>query len=264
MRHAVRVTLSAVLTAVMLAVAGPAYAVPANDTIAGATVVPALPYTDETETTETVAAPEETSSDCAISHTVWYRFTSSTEGFLRADTFGSDFDTVIVAYAVTGTELTEVGCDDDEGPDETSSQLTFPVTSGTTYLIQVGGAPSAPTGSLTFRLQESGPPFGIADIVIDRSTVSRRGNVTITGTITCLGTPEDVVVTVSVIERVGNKTVAGQKFVRVEDCRGETSFTAEISPSTGRFVPGRARVDVSAVSQTDSLETSTTVRLRRR
>jgi hypothetical protein len=266
MRQTVRLTLSTFLIAgFTFAVAGPAYAAPANELIAGATVVPSLPYVDVQDTTETAATPEAPSSSCAISHTVWYEFTATTDGFVRADTFGSNFDTMIVAYAVTGTELTEVGCDDDEGPDATSSQLTFAVTAGTTYLIQVGGAPTDSTGSLTFHLQESGPPFGIGDIAITRATLSQRGSVvTITGTITCLGTPEDVVITLTVVERIGQRTVTGEGSATLRDCRGETEFTAQVTASSGRFVPGRARIDASATSQTDSFETSTTVRLRPR
>jgi hypothetical protein len=272
MRPTARVTLCALLIAgLTLSVGGPAFAAPTNDGISGATVVTSLPFTDTINTTDTAAAAETTSAFCEIGHTVWYRFTATTDGYVRADTFGSSFDTVIVAYADTGTGLPagldEVGCDDDEGRDGLTSQLTLPVTDGTTYLIQVGGCcnmdPEA--GSLTFHLEESGPPFGIESVTIVRATVSRHtGVVTVTGTITCLGTPEAVVIDVEVVQRVGTGIVTGTASAQVLDCRGATMFTAVVNGSDGRFKPGRAHVDVSARSQTDLFETSTSVRLRRR
>jgi hypothetical protein len=268
MRPIARLTSCALLVAgLTLFVAGSASAAPVNDRIGAATVVTSLPFTDVLDTTDTAVAAEATSAFCEIGHTVWYSFTASTDGYVRADTLGSDFDTVIVAYADSGTGLQEVGCDDDEGPDHLSSQLTLPVTAGTTYLIQVGGCcnQDPQTGSLTFHLAESGPPFGIESITIARATVSRHaGVVTITGTITCLGTPEDVVVDVEVTQRTGGDIVSGIGSAKVPECRGATTFTVEVSALEGRFRPGRARVDVSAGSQTDLFEASTTVRLRRR
>lgn len=267
MRHTARRTLSAFLiVGLTLAIAGPAYAAPANEGVAGAEVIRTLPFTDTVETTDTAGAPEATSAFCTdLLHTVWYSVTATEDGFLRADTGGSDFDTVIVAYADTAGGLVEVGCDDDEGPVAPDSQLTFAVTAGTTYLIQVGGTSQAPTGSLVFHLQESGPPFGIGGITIDRAIVRRRGSVvSVTGTIECLGTPEDVTVDVSLVERTGSRTVTGEGTVTIEECRGTTTFTAEVTATNGRFVPGRASVGVTATSQTDTFVTSTTIRLRRR
>jgi hypothetical protein len=73
--------------------------------------------------------------------TLWWRYTPSVSGRLRATTAGSGYDTVLAAYsgsAVTG--LTSLGCDDDgAGTQGGTSVLELNVVAGQTYHFQVGG-----------------------------------------------------------------------------------------------------------------------------
>ncbi len=70
--------------------------------------------------------------------TVWFSV-QGTGGPITFDPRGSDFDTVVAAYAVT-SGLQQVGCVDDDADIHTAQgPLTFDTQAGTTYLIQIGG-----------------------------------------------------------------------------------------------------------------------------
>lgn len=129
---------------------------PPNDNFANRVTISSTPFTDAKITTEATMEPGEQQPSCApIGKTVWYQFTPGSNTILRADTIGSDFDTVVGAW--TGTTLpglTEVGCDDDSGLG-VESDLAFQAVAGTTYLFQVGGF-SGDSGNLAFRLSEGG------------------------------------------------------------------------------------------------------------
>jgi len=79
-------------------------------------------------------------ADFGLNYTVWYTFTG-TGGEVTLDTAGSDFDTVIDAYAVDpdGNPV-GVGCADFNEDGSPIARLTLPTDEGVTYLIQVGGS----------------------------------------------------------------------------------------------------------------------------
>jgi hypothetical protein len=141
---------------------GVASAAPANDNFAGRETIAALPFSDTTDTTTATlegGEPESAEGDCVLNppgymdKTVWYQFTAPTEAILTADTFGSDFDTVIAVW--TGTSLgslTPVDCNDQF--DGSQSEVSFPTSAGTTYLFQVGGY-FGNSGTLIFHLVKS-------------------------------------------------------------------------------------------------------------
>src|SRR5918996_844934 len=69
---------------------------------------------------------------------VWYRFTPATDVVLRADTLGSDFDTVLAVW--TGSDLASlspVACNDDVF--SAQSIAVFAAEAGVTFAFQVGG-----------------------------------------------------------------------------------------------------------------------------
>lgn len=78
----------------------------------------------------------------AMGHTVWYTVIGTGHP-VTIDTSGSDFDTVVAAYAPENGGLTEIACDDDVVyvPIGTSYQaaVTFDTLPGVEYYIQVGG-----------------------------------------------------------------------------------------------------------------------------
>ncbi len=67
---------------------------------------------------------------------MWYEFTAPTDGIATADTFGSDYDTLLSVYTGACDALTSVpdGCNDD-APNTAQSQVTFAAAGGTTYVF---------------------------------------------------------------------------------------------------------------------------------
>jgi hypothetical protein len=150
----------ALSVAVALALS-PALASPANDDFANAEEIAAVPFSASVNTsgaTEEFLEP----TFCGMTNTIWYRFTPGADDHLVANTFGSDFDTVIAVYTqgplgLGVADLNLVQCNDDF--DGRQSQLDFDATGGTTYYIQVGGW-NGQTGNLEFVLAETGAISG--------------------------------------------------------------------------------------------------------
>jgi len=71
--------------------------------------------------------------------TVWFSF-RGTGHPITFDPGGSTFDTVVAAYASSGSDLEQVGCvDDDSNIGSTQGHLTFDTQLGVSYLVQIGG-----------------------------------------------------------------------------------------------------------------------------
>ncbi len=128
-----------------------------NDNFTAAVVIPEpLPFTNAQNTAGSTTEPGEPSPCGAIAATVWYRFTPSSNQTLVADTFGSNYDTVLAVY--TGLSLgalSLVGCNDQFGGNQ--SQVQFSAATGTTYYIQAGGY-FGQTGTLVLNLAPPPPP----------------------------------------------------------------------------------------------------------
>ena len=89
-----------------------------------------------------------------LGNAVWWSFRAATDGLVRVDTEGSDFDTVLsVLDAETGVELS---CNDDESSGNTASVFDIGVTAGTLYLVRVSGFQGA-EGAVA--LEVSGAPI---------------------------------------------------------------------------------------------------------
>ena len=119
-----------------------------------------LLFTDVTDTVGMSVEPTEPLTcefeEVSLGSTVWYRFTPQQDMELYADTFGSDFDTVLAVYV--GPDLRSLGqiaCNDDVG-DASHSGLTFMAFAGETYYFQAGGY-EGETGSLEFYLEQTEP-----------------------------------------------------------------------------------------------------------
>lgn len=84
---------------------------------------------------------------------IWYSWTASSDGVVTIDTSGSTFDTVLGVYVSTSqtnltmTNLLEVAEDDDFNG-KLTSLVSFPVTAGTTYKIDIDGY-NGPNGTIT-------------------------------------------------------------------------------------------------------------------
>ena len=134
-----------------------------NDNCAAATVIASCPYTNSVNTSSVTNESGEPESECTSQgNSVWYSYTAGANSALvTVDTCGSDYDTAVMVWRVTGgtcdfPSFVPVACDDDGAGcgDGLQSLVTFVAEPGQTYKIQVGGfggesGSGGETGSLT-------------------------------------------------------------------------------------------------------------------
>jgi hypothetical protein len=99
------------------------------------------------------------SSYTAIENDIWFEWTADFTGTCEVDTCnGTIVDTKIAAYPGGGCPVdgSSIGCSDDTCGFQ--SRTTFPVTSGLTYLIQVGSYKNTPGGTGTLKIGSETPP----------------------------------------------------------------------------------------------------------
>jgi PKD repeat protein len=129
-----------------------------NDSFTGATVITSLPFSTTQDTTQATSDPSDPSG-CSNNASVWFSFTPSADMRLEADTFGSNYDTVLSAWTGTQGALNLVACNDDSGG--TQSKITFSATAGTTYYFMVAqccGDGGTGGGNLHFSVSQLIPP----------------------------------------------------------------------------------------------------------
>lgn len=240
-------------------------AAPGNDNLANATAIAALPFSDVVDTTEATVEATDPSTNCFDpENTVWYTFTPGGDGFVAADTFGSDFDTTLAVFTGSPGSFNEVRCNDDSASD-LQSRVVWDAQAGTTYSIMAGtccgGGSSG--GSLHLNLDNTGPLFTLDALIVDaRGQVkAKTGVATISGTIECSNGPGQVFLEVDLRQRIGRSIARGFGFDSVE-CDGSQAWTITVTGDSGLFVAGRATAEVFADSEDDFLFTEATVRLR--
>jgi len=121
----------------------PAYGQPANDECVGATVIPAIPYTDTVDTTTATNNPSDPLLTCNggnDGNTVWYVWTPAEDIEVNISTDGSTepggdpLDTAHGVFTGTCDALTQVACVDVGLTDN----LIFEATAGETYYVKFG------------------------------------------------------------------------------------------------------------------------------
>lgn len=135
MRARARAALSVTLAVLLLGLQPlAALAAPANDDLADATSITALPFSDVLDISEATVEPDEPEPWCApISNTVWYRIELPKKTGVVIDTAGSSFDTVLAVY---DANLQHIACNDDM--EDLQARLGFEASRRTTYYLQVG------------------------------------------------------------------------------------------------------------------------------
>jgi hypothetical protein len=138
------------LSSVMALVPAP----PANDNFASAASL-GIGSSSAVDNTYATAQPGEPvhftyGGSLRPSHSLWWKFVPTFNGYVQFDTVGSNYDTVLSVY--TGTVLTSLtrvaqNNDPDVQPPVTTSILRIPVTKGVTYHIAVDGLTSGAVGS---------------------------------------------------------------------------------------------------------------------
>jgi hypothetical protein len=112
--------------------------------------ITAAPFLDSFDTrVATTSADDPVSCTGGVdSNSVWYSITPTTSTVYGIDTSLSDYDTVLSVHSGACGALTSIACNDDFGNPPASanrSLLTFPVTAGVKYLIEVSGKGSGGT-----------------------------------------------------------------------------------------------------------------------
>jgi hypothetical protein len=109
---------------------------PNNDDFANATVITDLPFSTTEDTTQATFDPTDPTScfDTNIG-SVWFAFTPPSDIMIQADTFGSNYNTLLSAWTGTQGALNLVACNDNFQGQQ--SVVRFLATSGTTYYFMV-------------------------------------------------------------------------------------------------------------------------------
>jgi hypothetical protein len=226
-----------------------AAAAPSNDTIAGATVITQLPFTDTVDTTEaeTDSQEEEAAQPCvdigapAIEKAVWYTGTIVSSSLtVGVDVTASSYSAGIAVFDGPPSAETFVTC----GP----GMVAGPVSSGQTfYLMVFGDMPESPGGTLAISVFETVMP----DVALTVDPIGHfeapSGAATVSGSASCSGA-DFASVSGRVRQEVGRFVVSGFFFTGIP-CDGVThTWIAEVIPQSqsGEFRGGKASVDASA------------------
>jgi hypothetical protein len=204
---------------------------------------------------------------------VWYAFTASVDGLYEANTFGSDYDTTLGAYAGTRGTLIELSCNDDAIG--LQSQMQIQIAAGETVYFMVGAYGSGPGGNLVFNLDVAPPPPPpppplTVEFIVDQfgSINASTGVAFVRGTATCsLWSYFNLYGVLR--QRIG-RLIVEAPFYGYGECNGATSWEVEVRAQNGLLVGGRAEVLVDAYfydavwGQFAFANQSVTVRLRGR
>lgn len=130
-------------------------AAPVNDSLAGATTVSSLPYSNTQSTVDATLEVGEPQPCGSIGATVWYVFTPSAEVVVKVTT-AAYFDTVLAVYSGNSLPfLNLVECNDDTAA--VNSAVQFVASPGVSYSIQVGGYEGS-AGDVTVDMAVGIPP----------------------------------------------------------------------------------------------------------
>jgi hypothetical protein len=220
---------------------------PANDDFDNATVIAALPFTDNVNTSEATVAADDPLNDetCGFGsiggHTVWYQFTPTEDTRINASTVGSDYDPNVFVYTGTRGNLARIACN------FLPQSMTFDALAGETYFFLVGPSGEEPGGNLVFKV-DVGLEVGVTINAVGRVSPS-TGVVTISGTVTC-SRPAFFELGGAVQQR---KVFASQgSLFASSNCDGVTPWEGEVVGENGRFVGGPAEVSAVALFTADA------------
>ena len=220
----------------------------AHDDFDAAVIITALPFTDSTNTSEASTAADDPSC-VGQGPTVWYAFTAPVDGLYEANTFGSDYDTTLGAYAGTRGSLIELACSDDAIG--LQSQVQIQIAAGETVYFMVGAYGSGPGGNLVFNLDVAPPPppppfpFTVEFTVDEFGSIDASTGVAIVrGTATC--SLWSYVNFYGVLRQRIGRLIVEAPFYGFSECDGTATWEVEVRAQNALLVGGRADVLVDA------------------
>jgi hypothetical protein len=229
---------TAMATLVALGAAPASAEVPSNDTIGGAKAI-TVPFEEVVDTTEATTDEQDAAinTNCgapATNGSVWYQFTAGDSPAYVIDVSESDFTAGVIIATGTPGDLTLVNC----GP----SAVGFESTPGTTYYVMAfSDNPDVVGGQLSIKVSESGPAPKVSMTVNDTGKANKSGTATISGTYTCEGEADLVVLQGQLQQQQANNTQV-RGFFDVPDlkCGGTFDWSVEVTPESGKFLRGLA------------------------
>lgn len=241
-------------------------AAPANDDLADATTIDAIPYFDAEDTTEaTTEAGEPDFWGWGPGASVWYTWTADADGWLSADTAGSGpsagcfgdpadgcYDTTVTIWVDDNGTFVPVGHGDDAGFGVRTSFATWEAVEGETYFIQVGSFDGGGGGDLVLTVDEYVPPdpFVITPTLTSAQATLASGDVKLTGTIAC-SEPGWYTLSIRLEQAAGRFQPTTYGFAS-GFCDGTTSTWTGSGFSDGGVVVGRAAWSVVAFGSADA------------
>ena len=221
-------------------------AAPANDDGDNAIVL-GFPDSATGSTLEAMAGPDDWLG-CGSGPSIWYQFTGA-GATIQVNTFGSDFDTVLSAFAGTPYDYA-FSCNDDFNG--IASALEFYAESGVTYYFMVNGYGGGSGNVVISTVEPPPPPIPFSfELAVDSATVNARtGVVTLGGTVTCT-TAGWVNIYMTTTQRVGRALIHGSGGYANVTCdeTGPVRWSLQESASDGIFKGGGATVAGSAYGQ---------------
>jgi hypothetical protein len=224
------------------ATAGPVAAAspPANDTVANATVVTSLPFSDTVDTTGATIDSDDAQAngsnpDCTVSNgtsTVWYRYTPSTDGALAVDAYASSYTVGLGIMTGTPGALNVLSCG--------VGSLLAPTTAGTTYYIGTVDLFGGGGGTLNINFQ-AGPTLSVQ---VSNATADKTGTATLSLAYRCANA-SFAYAEASLTQTVGRVYISGFGDVfGAATCDGHVHNLALVIPGyNGKFSGGKAKVN---------------------
>ena len=144
--------------------------------------------------------------------------------------------------------LAVVGCNDDAN--NLQSAVGWNGVAGTTYLIMAGtccgSGPTGGGGTLVLHLDVAPPRARDRSHRLRHRSFSRYGVATIRGTITCQNTDGQLGLDAFLTQPVGKRSINGGAFGELTCSSTPTAWSIEIAGEDGKFLGGKATVDLFA------------------
>lgn len=237
-------------------------AAPANDDVASATVVGALPFSDTVDTSAATAAPGDL--DCSgleDTHTVWYMIAPATDTVLGLRTepqFPGEVSTSVASGSPGSLTFLQCGF---------ARTQTLHATAGTTYFIQLASAGSDPGGVIRFSVDQV-EPITVSLKLATTGRIDETG-ITVGGTLRCsrpLLPGSEVVVQGTLTQ--GSATGWLVPFHSAVGCpTNPLRWETGVQVQAGTFVGGKATLSATAFACDEftcapNVTTSDRIRLR--
>jgi Family of unknown function (DUF6299) len=229
---------TAMATMVVLGAAPASAEVPSNDTIEGAKAITA-PFEEIVDTTEATTDAEDAAinTNCGAPVTngsIWYTLPTGDAGAYVVDVSKSDFTAGVIVATGTPGALELVTCGPDSIGFETTPDQTY-------YLMAFSDNPDVVGGQLAFTVRESGPAPKVSMTVNDTGKANRDGTATISGTYTCVGEADLIILQGTLQQQQrDNVQVRGNFDVPELVCGGTFDWSIDVTAESGKFLKGDA------------------------